>query len=510
MSDRVADRPQRRGRSRRQAETPPQPEGQPVNRLPLYALASPEQEDEIHERSVRILEEVGVAFYEDEALARLRSHGVDVDDDHVARFDRELIAEYVAKAPAGFVHSSRNPANNVTIGGDHMAFTSVAGPPFVYDVEQGRRASTLEDLHNFVKLAQLSPYLQISGTETVTPGDVPFHERALDITFAHFLYSDKPIMGHYPIGVSAADSVAMARIVFGERMDDEHVLMGVVNISSPRRLDDRMLGLLHVYAKARQALVITPFILAGAMGPAAILGTVAQANAEALATIAYTQMVQAGTPCIYGPFLAVVDLQSGAPVFGGAESMLAQFLVAQMARRYELPFRGAGQYVSSKVPDIQAGYEAVMSGLPSMMCKANFILHAAGWMENGLTASYEKFLLDLELAGMYQRFAAGVSWDEDEWAMDALLSVLPGGHHLGTEHTMARFRTAFHRTSYLDHKSYEQWSTDGAVWAHDVAAAGWRTKLEEYEQPPLQPGVEEALQDYMARRRPEIDPAAFQ
>ncbi len=461
--------------------------------------------------SMRILEEAGVAFYDIEAEKRLRAAGVAVDDDQVARFDRAMVEELIAKAPSSFELTARNPERSVIIGGDHIAFAPVAGPPFVHDLDGGRRDGTLEDLSNFVKLSYMSPYLHISGTEICTPGDVPFHERALDINYVHYKYSDKPVMGHYPIGLSAFDSVEMARIVFGsDAVASQHMLMGVVNISSPRRLDDRMLGLLHQYASANQALIITPFILAGAMGPAAILGTVAQANAEALATIAYAQLVNPGTPCIYGPFLAAVDLQSGAPVFGASESTLAQFLVAQMSRRYNLPFRGAGQYVSSKVPDMQAGYESVMSMFPSMMSQPNFVLHAAGWTESGLVASYEKFILDLELAGVYLRFAEGVSWNDDEWAMDSLLTVQPGGHHLGTAHTMGRFRTAFHRTSHLDYNSYEQWKALGSEWSDRRANKVWREMLGSYDAPPLDDAIDEELQDYMTRRRPQLDPVDFQ
>lgn len=474
-------------------------------------MASAEQEDLIHDMSMRILEEAGIAFYDDEAEKRLRGAGVAVDNQQVARFDRSMIEELVAKAPSSFVHGARNPERSVTIGGDNIAFAPVAGPPFVHDLDRGRREGTLEDLNNFVKLTYMSPYLHISGTEICTPGDVPFHERALDINYAHYCYSDKPVMGHYPIGKAAFDSVEMARRVFGpDRVAEEHFLLGVVNVSSPRRLDDRMLGLVHEYARANQALVVTPFILAGAMGPAAILGTVAQANAEALATIAYAQLVKPGTPVIYGPFLAAVDLQSGAPVFGTAESLMAQFLVAQMARRYQLPFRGAGQYISSKVPDMQAGYESVMSMFPSMLSQPNFVLHAAGWTESGLVASYEKFVLDLELSGIYLRFAQGISWDDDEWAMDSLLSVSPGGHHLGTDHTMGRFRTAFHRTSHLDYNSFEQWKALGSEWSDRRANKAWKALLASYEPPPLDDAINDALQDYMMRRRPELDPSDYQ
>ncbi len=484
---------------------------QPTLELPPYSIVTGEQIALVHDMSMRILEEAGMAFYDDEAIAVLRDHGVSVDAECIARFDRTQIEELVARAPASFVHTARNPDRSVVIGGKAMAFAPVAGPPYVSDLAHGRREATLSDLINFIKLTMSTPYLHVQGTEIVVPNDIPFHERALDITYSHFRYGDKPIMGHYPIGLTAHDSVEMARIVFGdEGLAKRHVLLGVVNISSPRRLDDRMLGTLTTYARANQALIISPFILAGAMGPASVLGTVAQANAEALATIAYLQMVRPGTPCIYGPFLAVVDLQSGSPVFGGAESALAQFIVADMARHYGLPFRAAGSYASSKLPDMQAGIEGALSMFPSLLAGPNFVLHAAGWLEAGLTTGYEKFMLDVEMLGMFQRFATGVSWAEDEWAIDSLLEIPPGGHHLGTRHTLGRYREAFHRMPLLDTDSFETWSAAGGLDAAERAARAVEAALDAYEPPPLDPAVDAALLDYMARRRPEIDPAAFQ
>jgi trimethylamine--corrinoid protein Co-methyltransferase len=272
-----------------------------------------------------------------------------------------------------------------------------------------------------------------------------------------------------------------------------------------------MLGTIRAYAGSNQALVLTPFILAGAMGPAAILGTVAQANAEVLGALVYAQLVNPGTPCIYGPFLATIDLQNGSPVFGSAESLLAQALCSQMARRYDMPFRAAGTYASSKLPDMQAGYEGVMAMLPSILARPNFVLHAAGWLENGLTTSYEKFAMDLELCGVLLALAKGVSWVEDEWALDAILNeVPPGGHHLGTQHTMERFRTAFHRTPLFDHDSFAQWEAAGARDSTTRATAAWQHLLETYEDPGLDEGIDAELQDFMERRRREIDPTEFQ
>ncbi len=266
---------------------------QPRMRVPTYEVASPDQLDEIHDMSMRILEEAGIAFYDEESLSILREHGATVDADSIVRFDRNLIESYIARTPTQWEHTARNPDKSVIIGGDHVVFAPVVGPPFVHDIERGRRESTYEDLINFIKLTNSTPYLHSQGSEIVVPGDIPFHERALDITYAHIKYGDMPIMGHYQLGITAEDSLALATVAFGQStMDNNHMLLAVINVSSPRRLDDRMLGTLKSYARAHQALVITPFILAGAMGPAAVLGTVAQANAEALATIAFAQMVR--------------------------------------------------------------------------------------------------------------------------------------------------------------------------------------------------------------------------
>jgi len=485
---------------------------QPLHRIPAYELATEEQTATIHDTSMRILEEAGIAFYDDPSLRILAEHGADVSDDSIVRFDRELVMEYLAHCPGEFTHTARNQDRNVVVGGNHMVFAPVAGPPYVHDRIAGRRQGTYADLVNFIKMTQMSPYLHNQGSEIIVPGDVPFHERGLDIMYAHIKHGDKPMMGHYPIGMSSRDSIEMARIVFGDDfVAKHHVLLATVNVSSPRRLDDRMLGTLRAYAGANQIVMLSPFILAGAMGPVTVLGTVAQANAEALAGIVFAQMVRKGTACVYGPFLATTDLQSGAPSFGTGESVLAQFLTSAMARRYGLPFRAAGGYTSGKVPDSQSGMESAISLFSSMLTKPNFILHAVGWMESGLTASYEKFMLDLDLLGVFARMAQGVSWDADEWALASILTeVPPGGHHLGTPHTLARFRHALQRPQLADRDSFETWSAAGAHPAEERATAAWQELLGRYEQPPLDEAVDAALLEYMTRRRTEIDPAEFQ
>jgi trimethylamine--corrinoid protein Co-methyltransferase len=453
---------------------------------------------------MHILSEIGIAFYDEESQAILREHNVDVRDD-VAFFDPALVEEFIAMAPGQFTQLARNPERNVTIGGQHICFAPVYGPPFVIDMERGRREATLDDLNNFIKLSYLSPYLHHSGGTTVEPTDEPVATRHLDMVYSHIRYNDKPFMGSVISAENAADSVSMAEILFGaDRIREQPALLSLINISSPRRLDDRMLGALKVYARARQATIITPFVLSGAMAPVSIAGTVAQLNAEALAGIVFAQMVSPGTPVVYGSFQTTIDLQSGAPVLGGPESQLSLYLNSQLARRYGLPFRSGGMLASAKIPDAQAGYESVMSMLPAIMAGVNLILHAAGWLENGLAAGYEKFVLDCELLGMFHRYLQGVEFSAEEFALEAIKDVEPGGHHLGTEHTMRHFRTAFYRAELFDYNSAEQWQIDGSQDAYKRANSAYKQMLNNYEAPALDVAKEEALIDFIQRRKNEI------
>jgi trimethylamine--corrinoid protein Co-methyltransferase len=327
------------------------------------------------------------------------------------------------------------------------------------------------------------------------------------MVFSHIKYSDKAFMGSVTSGENAADSVAMAEVVFGaEAIREQPALLSLINVSSPRRYDERMLAAIKVYARARQGLIITPFILAGAMGPVSIAGTVAQQNAEALAGIALTQMIAPGTPVVYGSFLTNIDLQSGSPVFGSPESQIALYVSAQLARRYGLPFRGGGMFSSSKIPDAQAGYESIMVMLPTILARTNFVLHAAGWLENGLVAGYEKFVLDCEILGMLHVWAKGLDLSDEGLALDAIAEVAPGGHHLGTAHTMRHFRDAFYRAELFDYNSAEQWELEGAADSYARANQKVKQLLAEYEPPAIDPAIEEALLDYMARRKSELLP----
>lgn len=421
----MTDTSERRRERRAQRATAAAPKRmQPITyRLPLYELLRADELDRIHDVSMQILGEHGIDFYDDEARAILAEHGAEVRGDTVF-FTPDLIERYVGKAPAQFTQLARNPQNNIVIGGDQVVFAPVYGAPFVLDLDGGRREATLEDFRNFVKLAYLSPYIHHSGGTIVEPTDEPVSTRHLDMVWSHIKWSDKAFMGSVTSAANAADSVRMAEIVFGAEAIREHpALLSLINVSSPRRFDDRMLGAIKVYARARQALIITPFILAGAMGPTTIAGTVAQQNAEALAGIALTQMIEPGTPVVYGSFLTNIDLQSGSPVFGSPESQIGLYASAQLARRYNLPFRGGGMFSSSKLPDAQAGYESLMVMQPTILARTNFVLHAAGWLENGLVSGYEKFVLDCEVLGMLHTWAKGMDLSDEAFALDAVAEV---------------------------------------------------------------------------------------
>jgi trimethylamine--corrinoid protein Co-methyltransferase len=497
-----ADTERRRERRDRQREAAAIPKMEQITyAVPRFDLIDPQAIQRIHEQSMKVLSELGIDFYDEEARAILREHGVAVKGE-TAFFSEETIMRFVGIAPHKFTQLARNPANNVIIGGNHAVFAPVYGPPFVIDADRGRREAKLADFQNFVKLAYLCPWLHHSGGTVVEPTDEPVPTRHLDMLFAHIKYSDKAFMGSVMGGDNAEDSVRMAEIVFGkERMKSGPMLLSLINVSSPRRYDERMLAAIKVYAKAGQALLITPFLMAGAMSPVSLAGTLALQNAEALAGIALCQMITPGLPVVYGSFMTNIDLQSGAPVFGSPESQLGLIAGRQMADFYGLPFRSGGAFSSSKIADAQAGYESIQVMLPTVLSQVNFVLHAAGWLENGLVAGYEKFVIDCELLGMYHVWAKGLDLSDEAFAFDALREVAPGGHFLGTQHTMRHFRTAFYRAELFDYNSAEQWEIDGALDTNQRATRKWKKMLAEYEPPELDAAVEAELVGYMQSRR---------
>ena len=450
-----------------------------------------------------ILQEVGLEFRGDpDALRLLREAGADVDGERV-RFPLGMCREIVrASAPAEFVQHARNPANSVRIGGPHTVFAPAYGSPFVRDLDRGRRYGTLEDFRSFVKLAYVSPYLHHSGGTVCEPVDVPVNKRHLDMVYSHMTDSDKPFMGSVTAPERARDTVEMACILFGEEfVRDNTVVTSLINANSPLVWDATMLGAARAYAEANQATIITPFILAGAMAPVTTAGVAAQTLAEALGGMAFVQLVRPGAPVILGSFASSISMQSGAPTFGTPEPALVLYAMAALARRLGVPFRSGGSLCASKIPDAQAAYESAATLQPTVLGGTNFVLHAAGWLEGGLTMGYEKFVLDADQCGMMGVFVKGVDLSENGQALDAIRENGPGQHFLGTAHTLANFETAFYRSETADNNSYEQWLEDGSLDAAARANKLWKRMLAAYEAPPIDPGTDEALRDFIARRK---------
>jgi trimethylamine--corrinoid protein Co-methyltransferase len=455
-----------------------------------------------------VLQEIGIEFREDpEALQMWRDAGASVEGERV-RFPKGLCRKLLETAPAEFTQHARNPERSVRIGGKSTVFAPVYGPPFVRDMDGGRRYATLEDFHNFVKLAYMAPAIHHSGGTVCEPVDVPVNKRHLDMVMAHIKYSDKPFMGSVTDPERARDSVAMAKLLFGDEFVDENcVLINLINANSPMVFDSTMLGALKVYARAGQATIISPFILAGAMSPVTVAGTLTQILAEVLAGAAFSQLCRPGAPVVFGTFASSISMQSGAPTFGTPEPALVLYGAGQLARRLGIPFRSGGSLCGSKVCDAQAAYESAQTLTPTVMGGVNFVLHAAGWLEGGLVSSYEKFVMDCDQLAMMQRFAEGIDLSEQGQAMDAIREVGPGSHYLGCEHTQTNFETAFYRSTVADNNSYEQWAADGEKSAEERANALWKKMLQEYQAPALDPNIEAALNAFISRKKEGVEDA---
>jgi trimethylamine--corrinoid protein Co-methyltransferase len=467
-------------------------------------VLSIEQIERIHEASMTILEDMGLDFLDEEALELWASAGAKVDrkQQHVW-FDRGLILESVALAPAEFNLHARNPDRTLRVGGNNINFATVGAAPFYSDMDIGRRPGTIADYRRMVKLAQLCGPIHIVEGLLVEPQDIPVRFRHLDKWLNQLTLSDKTHTTAAHGREVATDYIEMAAIVFGgkEMLQHQPVFASNVNVNSPLRFDTRMLGALIVYATHGQPTIITPFILAGAMSPITMAAAIAQQNAEALAGIALTQLVNPGSPVVYGGFTTNIDMQSGSPAFGTPEGALALFSGAQLARYYGLPYRGSGGLNNSKMPDAQAAYETQMSLWPAVMAHANVILHSAGWLEAGLVCSMEKFILDVEGLAMMHHFLAGLDITDETLALESIAEVGPGGHHFGTPHTLARYRDAFYLPIISDRQNYETWQENGALDAAQRANMLAKQLLGEYERPLLDEAVEEALKEYVEKKK---------
>ena len=473
-----------------------------VNTMPRYEILSEDAMDTLDRGWRRIVTELGIEFMLPEAVELFRAAGQTVEGDNLVKLDPEFVLEQVAKAPREFDLVARNPERSVHIGGDHMVFASVYGPPFVREGVV-RRDATMADYENFVKLSQSFPELDSPGGTIVEPNDTPLDSRHLDMVYALQTLSDKPYMGSVISGPNALDTIAMGEILFGG-LPASPVSISLINCNSPLRWDDRMLSAMVEYNRANQAVVMTPFLLMGAMSPVSIPATLVQQMAEALAGIALCQLVQPGCPVVFGSFLSNTDMQSGSPSFGTPESAIGLLCTGQIARHFGLPFRSGGGLTASQTADAQGAYEALMTLLPTFLAGTNFVMHSAGWLEGGLVSSYEKFIVDIELLRMLRHEFTPLEIDEASLAFDAHQEVGAGGHFLGAAHTLERFRDCFYRPLLSSTENFERWTRNGGKDAAERAGEIWRKTLDEYEEPPLDDGVRTRLQEFVIRRRAEL------
>ncbi|MBY6165970.1 MAG: trimethylamine methyltransferase family protein [Pseudomonadota bacterium] len=477
-------------------------------KIPNLDLLDDETLSIIEANAETVLEEIGVNFVNNPgALARWKEAGADVQGERV-HIPRGLARKLCATAPSSFIQHARNPEKNVEIGGKGLVLAPVYGPPFVRDVDGGRRYATMEDFRKFVKLGHMSKWLQHSGGTVCEPTDIPVNKRHFDMLLAHMTLTDKPFMGSVTEPSRAQDCVDMCGILFGEDFVQQNTVMtSLININSPLTFDDVMMGALEVYAANNQACIISPFIVGGAMAPVSVVGTLTQVLAEVLAGIAYSQLVRPGAPVIFGAFVTSIDMNSGAPTFGTPEASQILYGAGQLARRMNLPFRSGGSLCGSKLPDAQAAYETANTLNAALMGGVNFMLHACGWLEGGLVSSFEKFVMDADQLGALHKMAAGVANDENAQAMDALREVGPGGHFLGCSHTQANYKSAFWRSELLDYKPFETWDEEGARDTQALASDRVAKLLERYQAPAMDPAKAEALAAYVAQRKASMEDA---
>ncbi len=477
---------------------------------PIEVLSADELEA-IHEASLDVLENHGIEFLSDGALDRLAKAGAKVDRaTRIVRFDRGLVLEQVALAPATFTLTPLRPERAVTFGANHINFGSVGGPPNVTDLDRGRRPGNFADLCDVVRVIQSLDVVHVLGGIAVAPIDLDAETRHLDCAYAFLTLCDRVWhatgLGRHR-AADAVDMMCVARGVDRDALARQPSLLTTINANSPRRYDGPMLDGLEEMAGAGQAVSITPFTLLGAMSPVTIAGALTQQNAEALAGIAYVQLVRPGNPVFYGGFTSNVDMKTGAPAFGTPEYAKAVLAGGQLARRYGLPYRSSNVNASNDV-DAQAAYESEMSIWAAVMGHANLVHHGVGWLEGGLTASFEKLVLDAEMLQMMAAFMDPIDVSKDSLAVDAIGGVPPGGHFFGAAHTLERYETAFYAPLVSDWRNFETWREAGALNATQRANAIWKELLRAYTPPAIDPAVDEALRAFMARRKRELASAA--
>ena len=498
----------RSNRRRREAAEPRAPEPRVpfiLRKLATYNVLGEEGLERIEENADRILAETGMEFRDDpEILEIFANAGCDVSASRVRFAPGFCRRTITATAPARFTQHARNPDNNVQLGGDATVLCPSWGPPFVHDLDRGRRYASYADFTDLVKLHHSLPWLHHSGGVVCEPVDLPANKRHLDMLYAHIRHSDRAFMGAFIGSERAGHAIDMARILFGEDFVAENaVLYCVSNTNAPLVMDSHMSGALKTYARAGQPVACTPWVLTGAMSPSTVAGTLAQVLAEATATLALVQLVAPGAPCLMGSFASTMSMQSGAPTFGTPEAGLMVLAAGQLARRLGVPMHTVGTLSSSKIPDAQSQQEAAWGLVMSMLAGANLINHATGWLEGGLVTSFEKTVIDHDLCGKVARFFDGIDMSENAQAMEAIAATGPGQHFLGSEHTRANFLSALFRPWTPDDNSFEQWEAAGGDDAAARANAIWKERLENHVDPGLDAETDAALRDYIAMRKAE-------
>ena len=498
-SQRRGGRDARVCRRRAAGETPP---AVFRRKIPTYELLDEEALVALEDQAEWIMSEVGIEFRGDEEALRLfRDAGASVDGVTV-RFDRGHAVALAATAPRQFTMVGRDPQSNIVLGGDHIVLMPGYGSPFVTDLDNGRRYATLEDFTNFVKMTYSTPWLQHSGGTVCEPVDEPVNKRHLEMVYAHLRWSTKPFMGGVTAPERSSDSIELARIAFGrEYLEQNCVIQANVNINSPLTYDGVMSSALRIYAGAGQSAAISPAIFGGAMGPVTQAAVVAQTHAEILVGIALSQLVRPGAPVVYGNFNTTMNLKTGSLTFGTPESNLSNFAFAQLGRRLGVPVRCGGQLTASNSADGQAMQDSTSTMLAGIMAGSNFVFHAAGWLEGGLTMGYEKFVMDLDHCGMMLKMIGGLDVDDDTLARPSYAQAGPGVTFLQTDHTLANFETANYVSELPDPGTFEQWSDSGAGDAEVRANSRWKQLLADYEPPPIDPAVDEELRDFIDRKK---------
>ena len=475
-----------------------------VREIPTYELLPDEAVELIHQESLKILSEIGCEFRDDDAIERWKKAGADVQGTRV-RIAPELLMSLIAQVPSEFTLHARNPERTVKVGGKNTVFVPMYGAPYVRDLEGKRRYGSLEDLQNFHKLSYLAPQLHSSSSIICEPMEIPVPKRHLHIIHSALTHSDKPFMGIVTSKERAEDVMKMAGIVFGsEFVKDNPVVVSITNCNSPLVWDNTMLDAMRVYASHNQPLILAPFALCGASTSASSIGAVAQVNAEALAGVAFTQLIRAGSPQIYGQFMVTVDMKTGAPMGGTPEAAQMMFVMGQLARKYKLPWRTSGFHVGSKLNDAQAGYESNMLMHAAILSGANYIWHVAGWLEAGLACGYSKFMTDCEQLSGWYKYAGGLKFDDFKDAMAAVREVGPAGHFLGTAHTLEHFEKAFFMPTIMDFNPYEQWSAEGAKDHDTRGREKAKAALAAYEKPKMDEAIFDGLNEFVAKRESEL------